>query len=76
MCEEFACLPSAALRELNEAPWPLVLDVIDLRAFARAKQTVESTKKLEDLDQRDPMIRRVLDVEFRIAEQARERRRG
>ena len=41
ICEEFGCLPTAALRELEEAPHGLVADVIDVRGFTRTKEALD-----------------------------------
>jgi hypothetical protein len=37
ICEEFQCLPSAALRELERLPAGFLEDVIEARYYARAK---------------------------------------
>lgn len=37
-------MPSVARRELEVNPWPLVFDIMEVRAFIRAKQAVESSK--------------------------------
>ena len=37
-------MPSVAYRELEHLPWPLVIDIMDLRAYARAKQAVDQAK--------------------------------
>lgn len=71
ICEEFGCTPSQALYELDETPWPLVFDVMELRAFARAKQTVDDAKKAEDIP-KTPMIDWVMDVKKEIIKQRRE----
>lgn len=44
VCEAFDCLPSVAVRELETNPWPLVLDVIELRSYADAHRQVRHAK--------------------------------
>ena len=41
VCEEFGCLPSQAVAELEEGPTQLVLDIMEFRAYAGAKRAVE-----------------------------------
>lgn len=65
ICEEFGCTPSQALREIYEAPWPLVMDVMDLRAYQRAKEYVDNCKKLDQL-QMSPMVTRVLENQWAL----------
>ncbi len=62
ICEEFGCLPSAALMEL-EHDAALVADIIELRAFARSKTRVD-----EDGDKLKitPMVKKVLTIEADI----------
>jgi hypothetical protein len=45
ICEEFDCLPSQAIHE----PLQLALDVMDLRAYAKAKHLYEHTKDAKDI---------------------------
>lgn len=45
VCEEFGCLPSEALREIEEGPAGLVWRVIELRDFARAVRAVEDAER-------------------------------
>lgn len=49
ICEEFGCLPSEALRELEDDPQRLVLDVMELRAYARAKAALDNAKEPGDM---------------------------
>jgi hypothetical protein len=43
--EEFRCLPSAAVRELEEDPSQIALDVIEVREYARCKDAFETPEK-------------------------------
>ncbi len=45
VCQEFNCLPSEALREIEEGPAGLVWRVIEMRDFARAVQVVEQAER-------------------------------
>ena len=38
-----------AIRELEDGPADLLWDIIELRAYARAKQTIERAEKQEDV---------------------------
>lgn len=61
MCEEFHCLPSEALSELEVTPWGMVADIISCRAYARAKNVVDNAQSEQDVPD-DPMV----DMVFRI----------
>lgn len=70
VCEEFRCLPSQAVRELEDEDAELVFAVLEMRAFARAKAEVERPGlKAGDLNMRDPMIRRVFELEAEALKQ-------
>lgn len=43
VCEEFHCLPSQAVRELEHGDAPLLFTILELRAYARAKAELDST---------------------------------
>lgn len=49
VCEEFGCVPSVAIRELEDGPAELIWDIVELRAYARAKATVERATKDKDV---------------------------
>jgi len=78
VCEEFGCLPSAAIRELEEMPVGLVFDVMALRSYARTKDRVDAAKKASDMPT-GPVADLVLDVQAEISQrrlqERRERRR-
>jgi hypothetical protein len=72
VCEEFGCLPSEALVEIEEGPTQLVLDIMELRAYAGAKRIVEqvyeaskraaiSGGEMPDMPV-TPMVRRVVEI--------------
>ncbi len=73
-------MPSVAEGELDEH-WDLVLDVIDARAYARAKEAYDRAGQMEEADRRrmmaDPLVQEVRANDFeRAAEQMAERAHG
>lgn len=60
-CEEFRCTPSQILRE-DPA---LVLAIMELRAYARAKQMLAEAQSEADVP-RTPMVERVWEIEYEI----------
>lgn len=44
-CEEFSCGITQALRDIENAPYALVMEVLDMRAFIRCNQQLERAKK-------------------------------
>jgi hypothetical protein len=66
LCEEFHCLPSAALREWERVPWGTLETIVEFRAFAAAKQAYEAADTAEKVRAlpNDPMIDRVREFEF------------
>jgi len=72
VCEEFGCLPSEAVVEIEEGPTQLVLDIMELRAYANAKRVVDqvyeaSTQAIAAGREppnvpETPMIRRVVEI--------------
>lgn len=52
MCEAFGCRPSEAEQELDENG-DLVMDILDLRAYARAFHAYQSMGSLSDKAKRD-----------------------
>lgn len=65
VCEEFRCLPSVALRELEEHDADLVASVMALRSYAAAKQHVDSSPAKKELLM-TPAIRQVFEIEIAI----------
>lgn len=56
VCEEFGCLPSAAWRELRQAPAGLIEDICEMRAYAKAWRAYEDAGHMDD----GPMRRRIM----------------
>lgn len=71
VCEEFHCLPSAAIRELMSDPANMALDIIELRAYASAKHAVDTTE-LKKLPKKDASIDRVFEIKHEILKRRRE----
>lgn len=69
MCEEFSCTPQIAKRELRRDP-ELVFDILELRAYARAKQAYDAFGQMSDAERRrlsdDPVIQLVMQTEFEL----------
>ncbi|HXH05850.1 MAG TPA: hypothetical protein VNI83_04595 [Vicinamibacterales bacterium] len=66
LCEEFHCLPSAALAELaSETGW-LALDILPLRAYARAKEVYDSAPDKDQLP-KTPLLDLVEEITFALA---------
>lgn len=68
VCQEFACPPSVALRELREAPDGLIETIVEMRAFARAREVTRQAEQMPDGAEkrrllRDPLVRLVLEIE-------------
>lgn len=68
ICEEFRCVPSVAVREIERDP-RLVLDIMELRRYARAKAEVENAT--EEADASEWAKKWVFTIQ-----QMRQRRRG
>lgn len=49
VCEEFGCVPSVALREIEQFPDGLLEDVMEARAFMSAKARVDAAEKKGDI---------------------------
>lgn len=47
LCEEFQCLPSEALAELERVPVGLLETIIDYRSYAAAKAMVDADPKAQ-----------------------------
>lgn len=44
VCEAFGCTPTVALREMTDGPENLWREILELRAYAAAKDYVDRTK--------------------------------
>lgn len=62
VCEEFGCLPSEAVHELEECDAVLVLDILELRAFVRAKDQLEMAQQTGQEVIDTPMVRQVREI--------------
>jgi hypothetical protein len=69
-CEEFKCLPSQALRELDNDAGHFGRRIIVLRKGLRAIRIYKGAKKAEDLPQGDPLIDLIQELEFDDAREA------
>lgn len=70
MCEEFHCLPSQAANQLLDHD-RLVMDILEFRSYARAKEVIDMAKRPEDVPD-SPMVDQV----FLIQHELLKRRRG
>lgn len=74
ICEEFGCLPSAALREWLASPAGLIEELLLIRAFASAKKQLAETPR-KDLPQDSPLIDLAAEIELELVAEARAGRR-
>ena len=77
ICEEFQCLPSQAVREWDADDEGLVLDVMELRGYARAKQAWDEASgsdgdqaRVAKLLQHD-LVKQVAEIEFALVRERR-----
>ena len=73
LCDEFKCLPSEAEREWRNAPVGWLEDIIEARAFAEMKRTMESTtdaEQLRKLKAESSLARMVETIEFEIVRES------
>tara|TARA_R110000824_G_scaffold77787_1_gene196620 strand:- start:720 stop:977 length:258 start_codon:yes stop_codon:yes gene_type:complete len=66
ICEEFGCLPSEAIRELETDTRKQIFQIMQMRAYANAKHRLDTMKPGDNLDD-VPMIDRVLKNDVAIA---------
>lgn len=67
LCEEFHCLPSEAFREWLQAPVGFLEEIIESRAYARAKDLYDHARSAKDLPQ-SPLIDLVKEIEFALVQ--------
>ena len=73
LCEEFCCLPSQAYREWRRCPAGFLEQIVEFRAYARAKgrydaaSTAEAQKALFG----DDLVQLVKTLDFELAQEAR-----
>lgn len=66
ICEEFGCLPSEAIAELEKDYRKHIFQIMQMRVYAQAKRRLDNMKKGENLDD-VPMIEDVLKNDVSIA---------
>ena len=67
VCEEFHCLPSQAIEEMEATPFNLVTDIITMRAYAGTKHRVDNSKSEDDLP-RSALIDMVMETQAELIE--------
>ena len=70
VCEEFRCRPSQAVDELMDND-KLIQDIIELRAYARTKDSIDNAKKPEDVPD-SPMVDQVFAIQKELLKRRRE----
>lgn len=71
VCEAFSCTPTEALAQ----PLPLVLEVLEARAFRTAYREVEEAGKYPGLPAPSgPMVEAVMECQHEALEQVKEKR--
>lgn len=65
VCEEFGIPPSDAVRELEDGDATLVFDILELRAYVRAKQEIDNATSAGDVKP-TPMTRMVFAVQAEL----------
>jgi len=75
VCEEFGCVPSVAAREVLRLPAGLLEDMIELRAYKRAKDLYDAadTAAKQQALPASPLIDLVREVDFSLADEALKR---
>jgi hypothetical protein len=66
LCEEFHCLPSAAIREWRRAPLGLLETILEMRQYVTAKRIYEQARSAADLPA-SPLITLVRTFDFDLA---------
>lgn len=70
VCEEFHCLPSEAVNELMDDPSHMALDIIELRAYAVAKNMLDKAQSDKDIPD-GPIIDRVFEIQAEVLKRKR-----
>ena len=65
VCEEFNCLPSAAIREIMDDPCGMALKIMNLRHYARVKDVLDSAKSEKDIP-RGCDVSQVMEIQAEI----------
>ncbi|MDX9803925.1 MAG: hypothetical protein RBS96_07945 [Dehalococcoidales bacterium] len=74
ICEEFNCLPTEAMREMEEAPTGMIKDILELREYSRAKQIIDNAQKEEDIPS-SPVIDMVFEIEATLIKERKNEQR-
>ena len=69
VCEEFSCTPLEAL----DQPYDLVMRMLNLRSYAKAKTLVDSAES-QDAMPDTPMVRRVQGIQAEILLELQQRK--
>ena len=69
LCEEFGCLPSQAVREWQTAPDGLLEEIVEMRAYVKAKVAYEQAQQMDEGParqrvMRDPLVQLVQEHDF------------
>ncbi len=70
ICEEFHCLPTAAINELFDDPSGMAIEILELRAYARAKEALDNAKSKNDVAG-SPMVDLVMEVQEELVKRKR-----
>jgi len=70
ICEEFHCLPTEAVKELLDDPLNMALEIMELRAYARAKEVLDNAKSKNDVPS-SPMVDMVMEIQAELAKRKR-----
>jgi hypothetical protein len=70
ICEEFHCLPTAAVNELFDDPSGMAIDILELRAYANAKEALDNAKSKNDVPS-SPMVDMVMEIKAELVKRKR-----
>ena len=70
ICEEFHCLPTAAVTELLDDPTGMAMEILELRAYSRAKEALDNAKSKNDVPD-SPMIDMVMEIQAELVKRKR-----
>jgi hypothetical protein len=72
LCQEFGCLPSAALREWRRAPAGLIEEILEARAYIGTREAYDRAPKKSELPP-SPMLDLVHEIRGRLVREELER---
>ncbi len=64
-------MPSEAMKEILDDPSQMAFDIMELRAYAAAKEALDNAKRPEDLPT-GPMVEKVWIVQHELVERQKE----